>query len=48
MNANRLINMVFRMLMRYGLKHLSKGQKPDANTQAAKQAAKIAQRNNRL
>ena len=48
MNANRLISMVFRMLMRHGLKYLNKGQKADANTQAAKQAAKIAQRNNRL
>lgn len=48
MNANRLIHMAFRMLMRYGMKYLNKGQKPGPNTKAAQDAARIAQRNNRL
>ncbi len=48
MNANRLINMAFRMLMRHGMKYLSKGQKQVPNSKAAQKAARVVQRGNRL
>ena len=47
MNANRLINMVFRMVMRKGLGQLSKGGR-GAHTKGAHQAAKKARQAARL
>ena len=35
MNAERLIRMVVRMLMRHGMKRLAKGQKPDPRVEQA-------------
>ena len=50
MNANRLINMILRMVMRKGAAHLSKGQSgphvKNANAAAkrARQAARLTRR----
>ncbi len=38
MNADRLIRMAINMLMRKGMKHLSKGQKPNPGTKQAQQS----------
>ena len=48
MNANRLINMIFRLVLRKGLRRLSQGQKPDPNAKRAQQSARIARRTNKL
>ena len=48
MNANRLINMIVRMLFRQGMRRLSQGQKPDPNAKRAQQSARIARRMNKL
>ena len=45
MNADRLIRMAVNMLMRYGMKRLSKGQKTDPRT---KQAQKTMRNLNRM
>jgi len=48
MNANRLINMVFRMLMRQGMKRMVRGQKPDPRAKQARQAMKVMKRTRRM
>ena len=48
MNANRLINMAMRMLMRHGMKWLMRGQKADPNAKRAQQAMKVARRTGRM
>jgi len=47
MNANRLINMVFRMVLRKGMTHFAKGQ-TGAHSNAARQTAKKARQAARL
>ena len=46
MNANRLVNMAVRMLMRYGLRFLAKrnGGKPDPKAQEAAQKMRAGRR----
>ena len=48
MNANRLVNMILRRLLRLGLNKLSKGQKPDPNTRRAAQATRSLNRIRKL
>lgn len=48
MNAERLIRMAVNMLMRHGLKRLSKGGKPDPNAQATKQKMRTLNRIRRM
>ncbi len=48
MNADRLIRMAINMLMRKGMKHLSKGQKPDPNVKPAQQSIKTINRIRRM
>ncbi len=48
MNADRLIRMAVRMLMRHGMKRLSKGTKQDPQTQQAQKALKTANRIRRM
>lgn len=51
MNANRLINMVLRLVMRKGMAHLSKGRRgsnPKMTSETAKQARQAARQATRL
>ncbi len=48
MNADRLIRMAIKMLMRKGMKHLSKGQKPDPNVKQAQQSIRTINRIRRM
>ena len=48
MNADRLIRMAINMLMRKGMKRLSKGQKPDPNMRQAQQSLKTLNRIRRM
>ncbi len=48
MNADRLIRMAINMLMRKGMKHLSKGQKPDPNVKQAQQSIRTINRIRRM
>ena len=50
MNANRLVNMAMRMLMRYGLRYLSKrnGGKQDPKVQEAAQKMRTGRRIGKL
>ena len=48
MNADRLIRMGIKMLMRYGMRYVSKGQKPDAQTQQAQKQIKSINRIRRM
>lgn len=48
MNADRLIRMAINMLMRKGMKHLSKGQKPDPNVKQAQKSIKTIDRIRRM
>jgi hypothetical protein len=43
MNANRLINMVLRLVMRKGVAHLSKGQTSEQSKQARQTARRMRQ-----
>lgn len=47
MNANRLINMVFRMVLRKGMNHFARGQ-TGTHSSAARQTAKKARQAARL
>lgn len=48
MNADRLIRMAVRMLMRHGMKRLSKGEKTDPNAKRAAQAMRATNKIKRL
>ena len=48
MNVERLIRMVVNMLMRKGIRHLSKGQKPDPNVKQAQQSLRTINRIRRM
>lgn len=48
MNADRLIRMAIRMLMRHGARRLSKGQKPDPQMQQAQKQIKTVNRIRRM
>ena len=48
MNANRLINMIVRMLFRQGVRRLSQNGKPDPNAKRAQQAMRSIRRIRRL
>lgn len=48
MNADRLIRMAVNMLMRYGMKRLSKGQKPNPNAKQAQKSLKTINRMRRM
>ncbi len=48
MNADRLIRMVVRMLMRHGMKRLSKGSRPDPQMRQAQKNLKAANRIRRM
>ncbi len=48
MNADRLIRMAINMLMRKGMKRLSKGQKPDPNVKQAQQSIRTINRIRRM
>ena len=48
MNTNRLINMAMRLLMRHGMKWLTRGQKADPNAKRAGHAIKTARRIGRM
>ncbi len=48
MNADRLIRMAINMLMRKGMKHLSKGEKPDPNVKQAQQSIRTINRIRRM
>ncbi len=48
MNAERLIRMAINMLMRKGMKRLSKGQKSDPNVKQAQQSLRTINRIRRM
>lgn len=48
MNANRLINMAINMLMRHGMKRLTKGRKPDPGARQAQKSMKVMRRFGRM
>lgn len=48
MNADRLIRMAIRMLMRHGARRLSKGQKPDPKVQQAQKQVRTINRIRRM
>lgn len=48
MNADRLIRMAMNMLMRYGMRHLSKGQKPNPQVKQAQKQLKTINRIRRM
>jgi hypothetical protein len=48
MNADRLIRMAINMLMRKGMRHLSKGQKPDPQMREAQKRLKTINRIRRM
>lgn len=48
MNTNRLIRMAINMLMRRGIKHLSKGQKPNPATKQAQQSIRTINKIRRM
>lgn len=48
MNANRLINMVIRMIFRQGMRKLSQGGKPDPNAKRAQQSMRSIRRIRKL
>lgn len=48
MNADRLIRMGMNMLMRFGMKRLSKGQKPDPRMQQVQKNMKMINRIRRM
>ncbi|MGR3513392.1 MAG: hypothetical protein ACU0GG_11565 [Paracoccaceae bacterium] len=48
MNADRLIRMAINMLMRFGMRRLAKGQKPDPRMQQAQKGMKTINRIRRM
>ncbi len=48
MNANRLMSMILRIVLRKGLSRLARGQKSDANTRRAGQATRSLSRIRKL
>lgn len=48
MNAERLVRLVLRLLMRHGMKRLARGQKPDSRMQGATRRLKTMRRIGRL
>jgi hypothetical protein len=48
MNAHRAINMVLRLLMRHGLKFLTRGQKTDPRAAEAAKKMKMGRRIGRM